>query len=83
MCYLAAEHKPDHTLDVRGTLCPLPVLKTKIEIDRLASGQILEVLATDPGADPDLRAWARRTGNEFIASRTEGGVWKIYVKKKQ
>jgi len=74
--------KPDLTLDTKGTLCPIPVLKTKEAIGKISSGQILEVLATDPGADPDIRAWARRTGNEFIDSKNEGGVWRIYVKKK-
>jgi tRNA 2-thiouridine synthesizing protein A len=79
---MAAEIKPDKTLDTKGMLCPKPVLMTKIEIDQLNSGQILEILATDPAADPDLRAWARRTGNIHLGTEVEGEVTKIYVKKK-
>jgi TusA-related sulfurtransferase len=74
--------KPDTTLDARGLLCPIPVLRTKIEMDKLESGQILEVLATDAAADPDIKAWAKHTGNLFITSQKEEGSWKIYVKKK-
>ncbi len=78
---MTSEVKPDQTLDTKGMLCPQPVLKTKVEMDQMTSGQILEVLATDPGADLDLRAWAKHTGNIFISTETEGDVWKIYVKK--
>jgi len=46
------------------------------------SGQILEVLSTDPGAEPDIKAWAKRTGNLFLTLETAGEVQKIYVKKK-
>jgi tRNA 2-thiouridine synthesizing protein A len=73
--------KPDHTLDAKGLLCPQPVLKTKIEMDKLKRGQVLQVLATDLAAEPDIKAWARRTGNTYIGAETEGEVWKIYVKK--
>lgn len=79
---MAANLKPDHTLDTKGMLCPQPVLKTKVEMDKLIVGQILEILATDPGADSDIRAWAKHTGNTYISSETEEDVWKIYVKKK-
>lgn len=79
---MVAEIKSDYTLDTRGMLCPQPVLKTKIEMDKLKSGQILEILATDPAADPDLKAWAKRTGNTHLSTEVEGEVTKIYVKKK-
>lgn len=78
----ATDIKSDYTLDTKGTLCPLPVLKTKVEMDKLASGKVLEVLATDPGAEPDLKAWAKRTGNVFLACKSEGEVLRIYVQKK-
>ncbi len=79
---MVAEIKPDYTLDTKGLLCPQPVLMTKKEIDKLKSGQILEILATDPAADPDLRAWAKRTGNTYLSTEVEGEVTKVYVKKK-
>jgi tRNA 2-thiouridine synthesizing protein A len=55
------------TLDVRGFSCPLPVLKTKLALRDLASGDILRVLATDPMAVVDLRAYCARTGHELLA----------------
>ena len=71
----------DDTLDCRGTLCPWPLVKTNEMIEKMSTGQILEVLSTDPAAVPDLQAWAKRTGNKFISSTKEEDVWKIYVKK--
>lgn len=79
---MVTDFKPDRTLDTKGQLCPMPVLKTKIEMDKMDSGQILEVLSTDPGAEPDIKAWAKRTGNLFLTLETAGEVQKIYVKKK-
>ena len=57
----------DRTLDARGLKCPMPVVKTKKEVDTLAVGGVLEVLATDPGSMADIRAWAKSTGNEVLA----------------
>lgn len=74
--------KADAILDVKGLLCPMPILKTKVEVDKLSSGKILEIIATDPAADPDIKAWAKNTGNKFLGSEINGEVWKIYVQKK-
>jgi TusA-related sulfurtransferase len=64
---------PDRTVDARGLRCPLPLIKARNEIDHLKSGQVLEVLATDPGADHDLRAWTRRNRHEFIGVTEQPG----------
>ena len=53
-------------LDCIGLYCPMPILKTKEQMDKLAIGQILEVLADDPAAEPDLKAWAKRTGQKIL-----------------
>ncbi len=74
--------KPDLELDCKGLNCPLPILKTKKAIDGLASGQILKLLATDPGSVNDVNAWSRRTGNELVGSETEGKIYVFYLKKK-
>ena len=59
--------KPTHrTLDCIGLYCPMPVLNTRQEIDRLAIGQVLEVLADDPAAEEDIKAWAKRAGQKLI-----------------
>jgi tRNA 2-thiouridine synthesizing protein A len=70
--------QPVKVLDVRGLLCPMPVMKTSEAIKDINVGEILEVLATDPASKPDISAWARMTGNELI-SITEGeGNPKVY-----
>jgi len=76
--------KPNITVDARGLACPGP-LTNLIKAYRKANvGDIIEVLATDPGFKPDLEAWVRRTENEIISVSEEGGVIRalIRVKKK-
>ncbi|MFW6118649.1 MAG: sulfurtransferase TusA family protein, partial [Chloroflexota bacterium] len=53
-------------LDCIGLYCPMPVIRTKQEIDKLAVGETLEVLADDPAAEEDLKAWAKRTGQKIL-----------------
>jgi tRNA 2-thiouridine synthesizing protein A len=74
--------KPDQTLDARGLTCPMPVLKTKKAIESLKSGQILEVLGTDPGTRNDMPGWANRTGNTYLGEKEDQGFIRFYVKKK-
>jgi tRNA 2-thiouridine synthesizing protein A len=62
------------TLDTKGMLCPKPVIETSKAIKQLATGQILEVLATDPASNPDLEAWAKMTGNKLLSSEELGGT---------
>ena len=59
----------------------MPVLKTSTAIKNLKVGQILEILATDPGAKPDMLAWSKRTGHELVRMEEESGVWKFYIRK--
>ncbi|MCY0891215.1 MULTISPECIES: sulfurtransferase TusA family protein [Pyrobaculum] len=69
-------------LDVRGKFCPLPVMETAKAIARIPVGDYLEVLATDPAADPDIKAWAKRMGHEVIKSeKLPDGTLKIVVKR--
>ena len=56
----------DRVLDVRGLACPLPILKTKVEITRMQAGEVLHVLATDPLAPLDFRAFCLRTEHELL-----------------
>jgi tRNA 2-thiouridine synthesizing protein A len=57
---------PVRSLDARGLRCPLPLVRARDEIDRIAPGEVLEILATDPGTDHDFRAWCRRTRHEIV-----------------
>ena len=74
--------KADQTLDARGMGCPMPLLKTKKAIETIGGGQVLEVLATDPGAIKDLSSWAEKTGNEYLGYADESGYFKHYLRKK-
>lgn len=60
----------DKEIDTRGLNCPLPVLRAKKALAELASGQVLKIVATDPGSIRDFKAFARQTGNELLAQET-------------
>jgi len=68
------------TLDLKGLNCPLPIVKTAQAIKGLASGEIVEALATDPGSVPDFNAWCRSTGNELIEQTEESGVYRFLIR---
>ncbi|HWP63809.1 MAG TPA: sulfurtransferase TusA family protein [Candidatus Binatia bacterium] len=70
------------TLDARGLSCPLPIVKTAQAMKSLASGQLLEVLATDPGSVKDFAAWSKTTGNELVEQTVDGGVYRFVLRKK-
>lgn len=61
--------------------CPLPVVKTAQAMRELQSGQILELIATDPGVEPDMNAWSRRTGNELLGITKEGDAFHVLLRK--
>ena len=66
-----------------GLYCPMPILKTRQEIDKLAIGEILEVLADDPAAEEDLKAWAKRTGQKILEiEKTDEGMRFRILKEK-
>jgi tRNA 2-thiouridine synthesizing protein A len=72
----------DKELDARGLSCPLPILKTKKALNDLTSGQVLKVVATDPGSVKDMQAFANQTGNPLVSSGEENKVFVFYLKKK-
>ncbi|WP_422018645.1 sulfurtransferase TusA family protein [Roseateles sp.] len=59
-------------LDTRGLNCPLPILKAKKALAEMASGELLRVVATDPGSTRDFQAFARQTGNELVEQNSSG-----------
>lgn len=69
------------TLDMKGFACPLPIARTAQAIRELAAGDLLEVLATDPGSVPDFAAWSGSTGHELVESSEEGGVFRFVIRK--
>lgn len=77
-----AEVSADRTLDARGLLCPMPVVKAAKEMKTLPAGQVLKVLATDRGAIADFPAWADDTGNELVEWHEEdGGVLVFHFRR--
>ncbi|MDH3377222.1 MAG: sulfurtransferase TusA family protein [Gammaproteobacteria bacterium] len=71
----------DQELDARGLNCPLPILRAKKALKDIEGGQVLRILATDPGSVKDFEAFARQTGNELLASSEEGGEFHFFLKK--
>ena len=69
-------------VDARGLSCPLPIVRTAQAIKRVASGQLIEVVATDPGSVKDFAAWSRATGNPLLESGADGGVYRFVVRRK-
>ena len=72
----------DKELDASGLSCPLPILKTKKALTDMTSGQVLKVIATDPGSIKDMQAFASQTGNPLLASAEEGKSYVFFLKKK-
>jgi tRNA 2-thiouridine synthesizing protein A len=69
-------------VDARGLSCPMPIVKTAQAIKTVASGDLIEVLATDPGSVKDFAAWARTTGNEIVEQSADGGVFRFVLRRK-
>jgi tRNA 2-thiouridine synthesizing protein A len=69
-------------LDARGLSCPLPILKTKKALNDLASGQVLKIVATDPGSVKDMQAFSNQTGHPLLASTEENKAFVFYMRKK-
>lgn len=72
---------PALELDCRGLNCPLPILKTKKAITALESGDLLKMIATDPGSIPDVAAFSRRTGHEVVEQSEGGGEYVFLIRK--
>lgn len=81
---MSAEYEITETLDVTGASCPIPVVKTKAATDDLATGEVLEVLATDAGSMSDIDGWAAgTTGVELLDQVEDGNTYRHYVRKQE
>lgn len=73
----------DRELDVKGLSCPLPILRTKKALSEMSSGQVIQVVATDPGSVKDFEAFARQTGNTLLEQTTTGdGAFRFLLRRK-
>jgi len=71
----------DLEVDARGLNCPLPILRAKKGINTLNSGQVLKIVATDPGSVKDLEAFCKQTGNEMLEFSQQGGEYHFNIRK--
>lgn len=72
----------DKELDVRGLNCPLPILRTKKSLVDMNAGEVLKIMATDPGAVIDFQVFADQTGNELISLSELAGEFTFYMRKR-
>ena len=72
----------DQELDTRGLSCPLPILKTKKSLNGLQSGQVLKIVATDPGSVKDMQAFSNQTGHPLLASTEENKAFVFFLRKR-
>jgi TusA-related sulfurtransferase len=73
--------KPDKTLDCIGLYCPEPVFKTRMELDEMNVGEVLEVMADDPAAEADIRSLVKHLEQEILSVSKEGNAVHILIKK--
>ncbi|MBL6917103.1 sulfurtransferase TusA family protein [Arenicellales bacterium IMCC55707] len=71
----------DQELDARGLNCPLPILRAKKTLNGMSAGELLKIIATDPGSVKDFQAFATQTGNELMSSSEENGEFHFLLKK--
>jgi tRNA 2-thiouridine synthesizing protein A len=72
----------DKELDARGLNCPLPILRTKKALTDMTTGQVLKIMATDPGSVKDFQAFSKQTGNELLSSDKADREFIFFMKKK-
>ena len=73
--------RPDRTLDCLGLYCPEPVFRTRMELDDIRIGEILEVLADDPAAEADIQSLVKRLKQEIVNVSKDGNTVRILIKK--
>lgn len=74
--------RSDVELNCRGLSCPLPVLRTRKTMEAMQSGQVLKLIATDPGAASDMPAWVRQTGHTLVKAEQPAGEYVFYIQKR-
>ncbi len=74
--------KPDRVIDCLGLYCPEPIFRTRMALDEMESGEVLEVIADDPAAEEDMKILVKRLGHELISLDVEEDEIKILIRKK-
>ncbi len=73
----------DAELDARGLSCPLPILRTKKALSGMSTGQVLRIIATDPGAPKDFETFCRQTGNELVSAEQANDEFVFYLRRRE
>lgn len=76
-----ANLKVDQILDAKGELCPMPVVRSRLAMDKLKPGQVLQVLSTDPASCDDFPAWCRAQKHTLVESSQESGIYLYLIRK--
>ena len=76
-----SDAKQNKVLDTSGLCCPMPIVHTNKAIRSIESGELLEIVATDPGTENDIPSWCERTGHQLLESRVENGHYTYLIKK--
>ena len=77
----AGDVKPDKVLDCTGLYCPEPVFRTRLALDEMEIGEILEMTADDPAAEEDIKRLAKRLGQEVVSLETGGETVRFLLRK--
>ncbi|MGE5638561.1 MAG: sulfurtransferase TusA family protein [Clostridia bacterium] len=72
----------DKELDARGLNCPLPILRAKKALNEMQGGQVLKIIATDPGSVKDFQAFSKQTGNELLSHSEANKEFTFFMKRK-
>jgi len=72
----------DKELDARGLNCPLPILRAKKALTDMTTGQVLRIVATDPGSVKDFEAFSKQTGNQLLSHSTTEKEFTFFMQKK-
>jgi len=73
--------KATSTLDTSGKCCPMPMVEANMAIKKLSVGDILQIIATDPGTLSDIPSWCERTGNTLLSYVEQNNIYEYYIKK--
>ncbi|HCF58652.1 MAG TPA: hypothetical protein DFS52_11755 [Myxococcales bacterium] len=74
--------KPELKVDASGKFCPVPIMEIAKVARQASPGQVIELIATDPGVESDLSAWCKATRNEYLTFAREGGTLRALVRKR-
>ena len=68
-------------VDARGLLCPVPIIRLSKAVKAVEVGHLVKLLATDPGSEPDLKAWEKQTGHTLLSSERAGNEFHFVVRR--